>query len=105
MQTDDLFLGALGLVRGGELEEIEVRGSNGRRICFFRISGQGMSAAERDYHRGETRVDLRLLKTEVRRLKDAAFAAMRSEERRRDARHERGDRTYPGGEPSRRGRR
>ena len=102
IRTDDLFLGALGLVRGGELEDIEVRGNNGRRICFFRISGEGMSAAERDYHRGETRVDLRLLKTEVRRLKDAAFSAMREE---RDARYERRDRAYPVGEPTRRGRR
>jgi len=37
IQTDDLFLGALGLVRGGELLSVEVHGSNGRRMAVFRI--------------------------------------------------------------------
>ena len=41
LQTDDLFLGALGLVRGGELRGVEVRGMNGRRVAVFRIYGSG----------------------------------------------------------------
>ena len=82
IHTDDLFLGALGLVRGGELEAVEVRGTNGRRMAFFRIAGPGMDDAEREYHRGAALVDLRLLKSEVRRLKDLAFEAIRAEERR-----------------------
>jgi hypothetical protein len=82
LQTDDLFLGALGLVRGGELQGVEVRGMNGRRVAVFRISGPGMEATEREYHRGPSLVDLRLLKSEVRRLKDLAFDALRREERR-----------------------
>jgi hypothetical protein len=81
LQTDDLFLGAYGLVRGGELQSIEVRGTNGRRVAVFMI--RGAEDAERDYHKGPALVDLRLLKSEVRRLKDAAFEAIRSEERRR----------------------
>jgi hypothetical protein len=72
LQTDDLFLGAFGLVRGGELAAIEVRGTNGRRVAVFRIEGQAMADAERDYYRGAATVDLRLLKSEVRRLKDAS---------------------------------
>ena len=41
IQTDDLFLGAFGLVRGGELEAVEIRGTNGRRVAVFRIAGPG----------------------------------------------------------------
>jgi hypothetical protein len=105
LQTDDLFLGAFGLVRGGELAGIEVRGTNGRRVAVFRIEGAGMADAERDYYRGAATVDLRLLKSEVRRLKDAAFDAIRQEERRRDAGQQGGDRAPQGCERPGRGRR
>jgi hypothetical protein len=77
LETDDLFLGALGLVRGGELHGIEVRGTNGRRVAVFAIVGPGADAAASEYHRGPALVDLRLLKSEVRRLKEAAFGAIR----------------------------
>ena len=96
MITDDIFLGAFGLIRGGELERIEVRGTNGRRVAVFTI--RGAEAAERDYHRGPALVDLRVLKSEVRRLKDAAFDAIRAEERRGHAGDEGGDRGGQGGE-------
>lgn len=92
LQTDDLFLGALGLLRGGELRGVEVRGMNGRRVAVFRITGPGVEDAEREYHRGPSLVDLRLLKSEVRRLKDVAFEALRREERRSDAGQEGRDR-------------
>jgi len=98
LQTDDLFLGAFGLVRGGELEAVEVRGTNGRRVAVFTISGPGAEEAARDYHRGAALVDLRLLKSEVRRLKDAAFDAIREEERRRDAGQQGRDRAGQGRE-------
>lgn len=104
IQTDDLFLGALGLVRGGELAGVEVRGTNGRRVAVFTISGAGMEEAAREYHRGATLVDLRILKSEVRRLKDAAFEAIRKEER-RDAGHERGYRAHQVSERAGHGRR
>lgn len=100
LQTDDIFLGALGLARGGELCGVEVRGTNGRRVAYFRIEGPGMAETERDYHRGPTSVDLRLLKSEVRRLKDVAFDAIRREES-RDAGHEGRNRTHPVREPAR----
>jgi len=105
IETDDLFLAALGLVRGGALEAAEVRGTNGRRLAVFRIGGLGIEEAERDYHRGATLVDLRLLKSEVRRLKDVAFQALREEERRRHAGEQGGDRADQGGERARGGRR
>ena len=105
LQTDDLFLGAFGLIRGGELAEIEVRGTNGRKVAVFRIKGPGVEDAERDYYRGAATVDLRLLKSEVRRLKDAAFEAIREEERRRDAGYEGRDRADQGVERTERSRR
>ncbi len=77
LETDDLFLGAFGLVRGGELSAVLVRGTNGRRVAVFQIAGSGMDDAEREYHRGAALVDLRLLKSQVRRLKDAAFEVKR----------------------------
>jgi hypothetical protein len=88
IQTDDLFLGAYLLIRGGELRSIEVRGTNGRRTAVFRI--EGPEGAELDYYGGKTVVNLQLLKLELKRLKDRAFEAIREEER--YARHERGDR-------------
>lgn len=105
LQTDDLFLGAFGLVRGGELLGIEVRGTNGRRVAVFRIEGEAMADAERDYYRGAATVDLRLLKSEVRRLKDAAFQAIREDERRGDAGEQGRDRAHQVGERAGRGRR
>jgi hypothetical protein len=105
LQTDDLFLGAFGLIRGGELAGVEVRGTNGRKVAVFRIEGPGVEDAERDYYRGAATVDLRLLKSEVRRLKDAAFEAIREEERRRDASYQRGYRADQGVERIGRGRR
>jgi hypothetical protein len=105
IQTDDLFLGAFGLVRGGELEGVDVCGVNGRRVAVFRISGPGVEEAQREYHRGPALVDLRLLKSEVRRLKDLAFEAIRKEERRRDAGQQTGDRADQGSERALRGRR
>lgn len=93
IETEDLFLGALGLVRGGELRDIEVRGMNGRRLAVFCIDGPAMADVEREYHRGPSLVDLRLLKTEVARLKNLAFDALRKEER-RDASHQGWDRAH-----------
>jgi hypothetical protein len=97
--TDDIFLGAFGLACGGELERVEVRGTNGRRVAVFTI--RGAERAERDYHRGPALVDLRVLKSEVRRLKDAAFDAIRAEERRGYAGDEGRDRVHQGSEPAR----
>jgi hypothetical protein len=102
--TEDLYLGAFGLARGGELRGIEVRGVNGRRLAVFRIEGEGMEEVEREYHRGPSLVDLRLLKSEVARLKNLAFEALRREEM-RDAGYEGRDRAHQGGERAQRGRR
>jgi hypothetical protein len=77
--TEDIYLAAFGLVSGGELAGIEVRGTNGRRMAFFRIDGAGMVQVERDYYRGSATVDLQRLKAQVRRLKDRAFDALREE--------------------------
>jgi hypothetical protein len=99
LQTEDLFLGAFGLVRGGELRGIEVRGLNGKRMAVFCIEGPGVADAEREYHRGPLLVDLRLLKSEVARLKNVAFEALRREER-RDAGKQGRDRGRQTSEPS-----
>jgi hypothetical protein len=77
--TEDIYLAAFGLVSGGELVDVEVRGTNGRRMAFFRIDGLGMAQVERDYYRGSATVDLQRLKAQVRRLKDRAFDALREE--------------------------
>ncbi|HEM47532.1 MAG TPA: hypothetical protein ENO23_10875 [Alphaproteobacteria bacterium] len=103
LQTDDLFLGGLALLRGAELVGIGVRGTNGRRVAVFRIAGEAAHQAEADYYGGSTVVDLQLLKLQVRRLKDRGFDAIREEER--GAGHEGGDRTDQGRERSRGGRR
>lgn len=104
METEDLFLGAMGLVRGGELRDIEVRGVNGKRLAVFCIDGPAMADVEREYHRGPSLIDIRLLKSEVARLKNLAFAALRREEM-RDAGDQGRDRAYQGGERAGRSRR
>ena len=103
LQTDDLFLGGLALLRGGELVGIGVRGTNGRRVAVFRIAGEAALQAEADYYGGSTVVDLQLLKLQVRRLKDRGFDAIREEEK--SAGHEGRDRADQGGERAERGRR
>jgi hypothetical protein len=80
IQTDDLFLGAYGLLRGGELTGVSVRAPNGRRVAVVAISGPGMDEVLREYHGGRSVVDLRLFKCEMRRLKDAVFEALRRQE-------------------------
>src|SRR5207244_12442045 len=81
MRTDDIFLAAFALARGGDLADVEVSGINGRRLAFFHIEGNGVDEAQREYFH-PTVVNLQLLKAAVRRLKDEAFAAIREEERR-----------------------
>ena len=98
LRTDDLFLAALGLVRGGELHGTEIRGTNGRRVAVFLIAGDGMPAVEHDYYGGASLVNLRLFKSEVARLKNVAFDALREEERRGHAGHEGRDRADQGRE-------
>jgi hypothetical protein len=90
IRTDDLFLGAFGLTRGGELRDVEVRGVNSRRVAFFRITGPSMEEVEREYYRGHVLVNLRMLKAAVARLKNVAFDALRKEESRDDTRTSRG---------------
>jgi hypothetical protein len=100
--TEDIFLAAFGLVSGGELVAVDVRGTNGRRMAFFRIDGTGMEQVERDYYRGSATVDLQLLKAQVRRLKDRAFDALREE--RNDASQSDGNRGDQAAERPGRGR-
>lgn len=79
LRTEDLFLGALALLRGGQLSEVETRVVNGRRMVIFHIAGIGMHGVEREYHGGPCMVDLRLLKSEVARLKNLAFDTLRTD--------------------------
>ena len=81
IRTDDLFLGAFALSRGGELAGVEVAGVNGRRVAYFEIEGAEVEQTRHDYYHGPAVVNLQLLKAAVRRLKDEAFAAIRQEER------------------------
>jgi hypothetical protein len=103
LRTDDLFLGGLALLRGGQLVAVDVRGTNGRRVAIFRIVGPEVGQAEREYYAGRTSVDLQLLKLQVRRLKDRGFDAIREEER--SAGDQGGHRTDQVGERPRGGRR
>jgi len=65
LRTDDLFLAALGLVRGGELHGTEIRGTNGRRVAVFLIAGTACRPWKHDYYGGASLVNLRLFKSEV----------------------------------------
>ena len=103
LQTDDLYLGALGLARGGELVRAFVRETNGRRgrVAVFEIAGPGMDDVEREYFAGRSLVDPRLIKSEVV-PKNVAFTALRQEER--DVRESREDRRDQASERPGRGR-
>ena len=80
IETEDLFLAGFVLARGGgELAGVVVRGINGRRMAFFRIAGPDVEQLEREYY-GTALVNLRLMKSEVMRLKNLAFQALREEE-------------------------
>lgn len=103
LQTEDLYLAGLCLLRGGELAGAFVRGNDGRRVVVFRIEGEAAVEAGREYRRGPALVDLRLLASEVRRLKDVLFDALREDEMRRRKHDERGDRSDHRREPDRAG--
>jgi hypothetical protein len=81
IRTDDLFLGAFALSRGGELSDVEVEGVNGRAVAFFHIDGADDGQTRHDYYQGPAVVHLQILKAAVQRLKNAAFEAIREEER------------------------
>jgi len=81
IRTDDLYLGAFALSRGGRLVSVEVRRTNGRRVAVFQIAGPGVERAELEYFRGTTSVDLQHLKVQVRRLKERAFDVLRADQR------------------------
>jgi hypothetical protein len=83
--------------------DVKVRGTNGRRVAIFTITGSAALAAEADYYGGSTLVDLQMLKLQVRRLKDRGFDAIREEEK--GAGHQGGHRAYQGGERPRGNRR
>jgi hypothetical protein len=85
VQTDDLFLGAFGLLRGGFLREVLVQAEHGKAVAVFVIDGDGLEEIEHEYYRGDSRVNLRRLKSEVARLKSIAFEALRREESRHES--------------------
>jgi hypothetical protein len=68
--------------------DVRVKDERGRRVAVFTIAGPDAERAEHEYHRGATSVDLRLLKLQIRRLKDRGFSALRNEEARDAARYE-----------------
>lgn len=78
LRTEDLFLGALALIRGGTLRHVELRTTQGRRMAVFCIEGSNMNEVEHEYFCGASSVDIRLLKFQVARLKNMAFDALRS---------------------------
>jgi hypothetical protein len=105
LHTDDMFLAALALLRGGALRGVRLRGQNGRRVAVFALDGPHVAATERDYFEGPTLVDVQLLKLQIRRLKDAAFHAIREEEEARHAGDQGRDRADQGRERAFGGRR
>lgn len=82
IRTDDLWLGALALARGGRLVGLELQGTNGRRTAVFRIAGPGLRALERAYARGTVEANVAELKGQMSHLKDVLFGRLRREERR-----------------------
>jgi hypothetical protein len=81
IRTDDLWLSALALARGGRLVELQLEGANGRRTAVFRIAGVGLAGLEEAYARGTAEANVLELKGQMSHLKDVLFARMRREER------------------------
>jgi hypothetical protein len=80
LETEDLYLAAYLLTcSGSELQAVEVKNLNGRRLAVFRIDGDQVKDYEGRYWRGDAVVNLQLLKFQLRRLKDTAFAAIRAD--------------------------
>lgn len=82
IRTEDLWLGALALARGGRLVALELEGTNGRRTAVFRIAGRGLRRLEQAYARGTVEANVAELKGQMSHLKDVLFARLRREERR-----------------------
>lgn len=82
IRTEDLWLVALALTRGGRLVTLDVDGTDGRRTASFRIAGRGLRRLERAYARGTVEANVAELKRQMSHLKDVLFARLRREERR-----------------------
>jgi hypothetical protein len=80
IRTDDLWLSALALARGGRLLELQI-GGNGRKTAVFRIAGPDLAGLEEAYAGGTAEANVRELKGQMSHLKDVLFARMRREER------------------------
>lgn len=81
IRTDDLWLSALALARGGRLLGLQLDGDGGRKTAVFLIAGADLVGLEEAYARGTAEANVRELKGQMSHLKDVLFARMRREER------------------------
>lgn len=83
IRTEDLWLVALVLARGGRLVSLHVgRVNGGRRAASFLVAGRGLRRLERAYARGTVEANVAELKRQMVHVKDVLFARLREEERR-----------------------
>jgi len=81
IQIQDLFEGAFLLCKGFNLKDLNVTGSNGKKIVTFILSGNQIQTAREEYQSGRASCNVAMLKCTMSRLKDAMFERIRSMER------------------------
>ena len=77
LATEDLYLGAYVLSRGGALKGVRVSRASGRRTAVFALRGPRVSEEAEAYYAGRAVVNLREYREHLEALKDELFGALR----------------------------
>ena len=78
--VNDLFEGAYLLIRGFELDHLDIQDSRGRKVVTFTLTGHDIDGAAKDYKTGKATANVKQLKTTVDHLKDLMFHQIRKSE-------------------------
>ena len=79
VKTSDLYHSAYLLSNGGKLEEIRIKGKDGRTV-EFEFTGENVAKLTQEYILGEATVNLRYLKSSLNHLRDIIFDKTRDRE-------------------------
>ena len=88
IEIQDLYEGAYLICQGFSLDGLDLRGTNGRKVVSFIISGEGIKSADAEYRAGRAMANVALLKFTMDQLKDQMFARIREREREESTHHE-----------------
>jgi hypothetical protein len=77
--TQDLYLGAYILSKGGSLEDIKLaEGRNGRPSVTFILAGENVAELSKEFQTGKANTNVASFKVAMTHLKDVMFNTLRA---------------------------